>query len=327
MVTLHGVARGPEEERVLAGRARNEDAAVVRVPEGKAIVQTVDILTPIVNDPFHFGRIAAANALSDVYALGGVPWCAMNVVCFPSACEGEEGERTLGEILRGGLDALQEAGAALVGGHTVEDPEIKYGLAVTGIIDPECIATNDGLSSGDVLVLTKPLGTGVLSTAVKARWEGWEESEALLRRWCGKLNKGGAAVIRALGLRAATDVTGFGLGGHVLEMALASGVGVELETRALPLLPRAEEYARDGLIPSGSHANRRYWEARIHVGEGVSRELESLVFDAQTSGGLVLAVPPSRLDEAVRLLHAEGDEAWPVGRVIPRRGDDVLTLL
>lgn len=304
-----------EESRVLAGRARNEDAAVLRIPVGKAIVQTVDILTPIVSDPFHFGRIAAANALSDVYALGGEPWCAMNIVCFPSACEGEEGERALGDILRGGLDALREAGAVLVGGHTVEDQEIKYGLSVTGVIDPDIVATNDGLVPGDTLVLTKPLGTGVLSTGIKARWEGWEESEKLLRRWCGKLNKGGAAVIRALRLRAATDITGFGLGGHLLEMALASGVVVKIEARALPLLPRAEEYARNGLIPTGSHGNRRYWQEYVSVGPGVSQTLESLVFDVQTSGGLVLAVPAPLVDEAIRLLREQEDEAWIIGHV------------
>ncbi len=304
-----------EESRVLAGRARNEDAAVLRIPAGKAIVQTVDILTPIVSDPFHFGRIAAANALSDVYAMGGEPWCAMNIVCFPSTCEGKEGEQALGNILRGGLNALREAGAVLVGGHTVEDQEIKYGLSVTGIIDPDIVAANDGLAPGDVLVLTKPLGTGVLSTAIKARWEGWEESEELLRRWCGKLNKGPAAVIRALRLRAATDITGFGLGGHVLEMALASGVAVEIDVRALPLLPRAEEYARDGLIPAGSHGNRRYWQEHVVVRPGVPPALESLAFDVQTSGGLVLAVPAPQVDEAVRLLHEQGDDAWIIGSV------------
>ena len=317
---LHGLysprrAR-PTEARVLAGRARNEDAAVVQIPAGSAIVQTVDILTPIVNDPFHFGRIAAANALSDVYALGGQPWCAMNVVCFPASCTGEEGERVLGEILRGGLDALDEAGAALVGGHTVEDTEVKYGLSVTGIIDPQYAATNDGLAVGDTLLLTKPLGTGILATGIKARWEGWEHSEALLRHWCGMLNSAGAAAIRALRLRAATDITGFGLGGHLLEMALASDVAVELYVDSLPLLDNALSYAMDGLIPSGSHANRTYWQPQVSVQPDVSKALESIVFDTQTSGGLVLAVPEDRVQEARECVREAGGDSWLVGQVV-----------
>lgn len=302
---------------MLAGRARNEDAAVVRVPEGKAIVQTVDILSPIVNDAYSFGRIAAANALSDVYAMGGEPWCAMNVACFPAACTGAEGEAVLGEILRGGLDVLNAAGAALVGGHTVEDEEIKYGLAVTGIIDPARAATNDGLEPGQSLILTKPLGTGILSTAVKARWEDWEHSEDLLRRWCGALNAPGAGVIRAMGLTAATDVTGFGLGGHALEMALASGVTLELFVEALPLLEHTRDYARDGLIPAGSHVNRDYWRPHVRVAAGTPPDLESIVFDVQTSGGLLLAVPAAREEEALRMLRELGGEGWTVGRVLP----------
>lgn len=315
------------EARVLAGRARNEDAAVLRVPEGKAIVQTVDFLTPIVDDAYSFGRIAAANALSDVYALGGEPWCAMNVVCFPAACAGAEGEAVLREILRGGLDALTEAGAVLVGGHTVEDEEIKYGLSVTGIIDPDRMAVNDGLKPGQSLILTKPLGTGILATAVKARWERWEHSEELLRRWCGALNAPGAAAIRAMGLTAATDITGFGLGGHALEMALASHAALELRTQALPLLDNVLDYARDGLIPAGSHANRDYWRPYARVAPSVTAEMESIVFDAQTSGGLLLAVPERREREALDMLRALGGQGWPVGRVLPEESGGVLVLV
>lgn len=305
------------ERRVLAGRARNEDAAVVSVPVGKAIVQTVDILAPIVNDAYHFGRIAAANALSDVYALGGEPWCAMNIVCFPVACTAEEGIQTLAKILRGGLDALEEAGAALVGGHTVEDEEIKYGLSVTGVIDPARCALNDGLRVGDALILTKPLGTGILATGIKARWDHWEKSEELLRHWCGKLNNRASEVIQALELQAATDITGFGLGGHALEMAQASGVAVELNATALPVLENALAYAADGLIPAGSHANRVHCQPQTSVAVGVERELESLTFDAQTSGGLLLAVPEVKVDEALGLLAAKGETGWVVGRVLP----------
>ena len=312
---------------MLAGRARNEDAVVLSVPPGKALVQTVDILAPIVNDAFAFGRIAAANAMSDVYALGGEPWCAMNVACFPQALAEDDPEHVLADILRGGQDALLEAGAVLAGGHTVQDDELKYGMAVTGIIDPAHIAVNDGLSPGQRLLLTKGLGTGILATAVKARWEGAAESEAELIRCCGRLNKVGGAVIRAFHLPAATDITGFGLGGHALEMALASNACVALDTAALPLLPRVLEYARDGLIPAGSHLNRRHWACSTLVEPGVDEALESVTFDAQTSGGLLLAVPPDLLGPVRDMLESGGDLAREVGEVLPPRTDGKALLL
>jgi selenide,water dikinase len=306
----------------LAGRARNEDACVVTMPEGKALVQTVDILAPLVNDAYAFGRIAAANALSDVYAMGGTPWCAMNIACFPSCFVSEQPE-LLQAILRGGLDTLTEAGAVLVGGHTVDDADIKYGLSVSGIIHPHCIATNDALQRGDKLLLTKPLGSGILSTGIKAQWDDWQHSEAELCHWCGKLNAGGAALIRALELRAATDVTGFGLGGHVLEMALASHTCVQLDSAALPLFDAALDYARNGLIPASSHSNRHYWAQHCAIEKSVSPERESIIFDVQTSGGLVLAVPPHKVEQACALLTASGDYAAIIGEVLPQRNDGI----
>jgi len=312
---------------VLAGRACNEDAVVLRVPPGHALVQSVDVLTPVVNDAFAFGRIAAANALSDIYAMGGEPWSAMNVAFFPPALAEDDPEGLLTSILRGGLDAMNEAGAVLAGGHTVQDEELKYGLAVTGVIDPEHLARNDGLRPGQVLLLTKPLGTGVLSTAVKAGWDGAAASEANLVRWCGRLNSVGGTVIRELRLSAATDITGFGLGGHALEMALASHVCVRLVATALPLLPRALEYARDGLIPAGSHRNRTHCACRTRTAQAVDEALESLAFDAQTSGGLLLAVPPDQVEAARALLLGGGDLAAVVGEVLPPRPDGIALLL
>jgi selenide,water dikinase len=312
---------------VLAGRACNEDAVVLRVPPGHALVQSVDVLTPVVNDAFAFGRIAAANALSDIYAMGGEPWSAMNVAFFPPALAEDDPEGLLTSILRGGLDAMNEAGAVLAGGHTVQDEELKYGLAVTGVIDPEHLARNDGLKPGQVLLLTKPLGTGVLSTAVKAGWDGAAASEANLVRWCGRLNSVGGTVIRELRLSAATDITGFGLGGHALEMALASHVCVRLVATALPLLPRALEYARDGLIPAGSHRNRTHCACRTRTAQAVDEALESLAFDAQTSGGLLLAVPPDQVEAARALLLGGGDLAAVVGEVLPPRPDGIALLL
>lgn len=315
------------EARVLAGRACNEDAVVLRVPPGHALVQSVDVLTPVVNDAFAFGRIAAANALSDIYAMGGEPWSAMNVAFFPPALAEDDPEGLLTSILRGGLDAMNEAGAVLAGGHTVQDEELKYGLAVTGVIDPEHLARNDGLRPGQVLLLTKPLGTGVLSTAVKAGWDGAAASEANLVRWCGRLNSVGGTVIRELRLSAATDITGFGLVGHALEMALASHVCVRLVATALPLLPRALEYARDGLIPAGSHRNRTHCACRTRTAQAVDEALESLAFDAQTSGGLLLAVPPDQVEAARALLLGGGDLAAVVGEVLPPRPDGIALLL
>ena len=303
---LRGLApRGSSdlEQRVIAGRARNEDAVVVRMPAGKAIVQTVDILAPIVNDAFWFGRIAACNALSDVYALGGQPWCAMNVAFFPTCLTENDPENILANILRGGMDALEEAGAVLAGGHTVQDDELKYGM---GIIDPDHVAANDKLRPGLRLLLTKPLGTGILATGVKARWDDHEESEALLQRWCGRLNRIPGEAIAHFRIPAATDITGFGLGGHLLEMAQASGVCVSLQTEALPLLPHALEYARMGLIPAGSHLNRTHCAPAVDVASSVDEAVESIVFDAQTSGGIVLAVPGEELATVRDWLGGQG---------------------
>ncbi len=282
-------------------------------PPGKALVQTVDFLTPVVNDPYHFGRIAAANALSDIYAMGAEPWAAMNIACFPSK---KLPLSVLSEILRGGADAVAEAGAANAGGHSVEDDELKYGLAVSGFVDPARCALKSGLRPGDVLLLTKPLGTGILSTAVKGQWQGAEEHEAEILRWASRLNAAGGRVIRQLGLRAATDVTGFGLGGHALEMARASGVAVEIESRALPVMGQALALAAVGLLPAGSACNRKHYAQDTETAAGADPLRLDLVFDAQTSGGLLMAVPPPRLDEARRMLLEAGDLAAEVGRVV-----------
>lgn len=322
---MHALPKDPlAQSRLLTSSHAHEDAAVVRVPAGKALVQTVDFFTPIVNDPFAFGRIAAANALSDIYAMGGEPWTAMNIVGFPLKTMPAE---ILQRILAGGAEALLEAGAVLAGGHSVEDTEIKYGMAVTGLVNPEGFAANTGLRAGDTLVLTKPLGTGVLATAVKARWEGHEAMEELIIQWAGRLNKHGAEVIQALGLKAATDVTGFGLGGHLLEMVEASGVSITLYAEAVPLLPRVHELASIGLLPAGSHANRAHCQPRTQVGKGVDPIVVDLVFDTQTSGGLVLAVPAQLVHKAVSLLHAKGEPAYIIGEVVAADGVPNLHIL
>lgn len=300
--------------RILTGSGINEDAAVVAVPPGKALVQTIDFFTPIVNGPYEFGQIAAANALSDVYAMGGQPWCAMNVVCFPAKTLSTD---ILAEILRGGADKVFEAGAALAGGHSVEDSEVKYGLAVTGLVEPSSFASNAGLRPGDVLIATKALGTGVLATAIKAEWEGWADFEREIYHSAARLNKVPGELIAALGLKAATDITGFGLGGHLLEMLEASGVRAHIHAGALKLLPRALELAQNGLVPKGSHANRAHRANAFEASADVDTVLLDLVFDAQTSGGMLLAVPPGKLAEAEARLADGGELFAVIGEVLP----------
>lgn len=314
---------------MLCNVSGHEDAAVLHFPAGKALVQTVDILTPIGNDPYVFGQIAAANAISDVYAMGGEPWCAMNVVFFP-APKGEEnglGLDTLSEILRGGQDKLQEAGAILAGGHTVADDEPKYGMSVTGIIDPDGVASNKCLRVGDRLLLTKPIGVGILTTVVKAQWGQWEEAEAEFCKWATRLNKGGARVIRELKLRAATDITGFGLGGHAMEMAEASRLCVAINASTVPLMERVLDYAGSGFVPGGSFANKRHAACRTLVEDGVDPLLVSIIFDAQTSGGLLLAVSPDLVERATTFLAESGDMCVDVGEVLAARDDGILLVV
>jgi len=313
---LRGLA--VEDERLLTGLGGNEDSAIVSFPAGKALVQTVDFFTPVVNNPYWFGQIAAANSLSDVYAMGGEPWTVMNIVCYPMK---EMGGEILREILKGGMDKTREAGAVLAGGHSVEDGEIKFGLSVTGMVDPDGFASNKGLKEGDQLLLTKPLGTGVLATALKADWDGAERFEKDVYKWASKLNNAGGQVIRELGIKGATDVTGFGLGGHILEMADASNVGVELWLDKVPFMDDVLDLASMGLIPAGSFANRNFCSSHVETASGIDSIKVDLVFDAQTSGGLVLAVAEDKMSQAVDMLLEAGDLAAHIGQVTVHEPD------
>lgn len=290
-------------------------------PAGKALVQTVDFFTPIVNDPYRFGQIAAANALSDVYAMGGAPWSAMNIVCFP--VKDMPGE-ILAEVLKGGHDKILEAGAVLAGGHSVEDTELKYGLAVSGTVDPERFSSNRGARPGDALVLTKPVGTGVLATAVKAEWEGRETMEETLYTIASRLNRAGGEVIAKLGLTGATDVTGFGLGGHLIELAEASGVSARLDLDAIPFIPEAVELAGMGMLPAGSICNRDYYKVKTSAAQELDPIRYDLVFDAQTSGGLILSVPQQRLTEALSMLEEAGETAAVIGEILSDKHPEPL---
>lgn len=294
-------------------------------PAGKALVQTVDFFTPVVNDPYRFGRIAAANSLSDIYAMGGEPWSAMNIVCFPVD---KLPMSVLTDILRGGKDAVEEAGAVPSGGHSVDDAEIKYGLAVSGVVDPDRFASNRGVEPGDELILTKPIGTGVLATAVKGEMTGYEAMEDLLFETCGRLNKTGGEIIRELGLTGATDITGFGLGGHLIELAEASRVAIELRMDDVPLLAGAMDMASMGMLPAGSICNRNHYLPKVQAADGLDSIRFDLMFDAQTSGGLLLAVKPEQLDRVMHMLEAAGETAAPVGRARQAAaGDKPLSII
>ena len=306
------------DERILTGMGNSEDAAIVRFPAGKALVQTLDFFTPIVNDPFRFGQIAAANSLSDVYAMGGVPYVAMNIVCFPIATMDVS---VLREILRGGLYKVQESGALLVGGHSVQDKEIKYGLSVSGIVDPENYATNAGLQHRDALILTKPIGSGVLATAIKGQWEGSDGFEEEVFRWASRLNRVPGEAVAEFGLRAATDITGFGLGGHALEMATASNCSIRIDVSSVPLMEHALDLARVGLLPLGSHANKHFCHKTVEASAGLDPVLLDLMFDAQTSGGMMLGVPDAQAADVLAWMHERGEMAVRIGVVEAPRAD------
>lgn len=303
----------PTDPNVITGFQGSEDAGVYRLNDTTALVQTVDFFTPIVDDPRIFGRAAAANSLSDVYAMGGRPITAMNIVCFPVK---KLGIATLRGILEGGLEVLKEAGVALVGGHSVEDDEPKYGLSVTGVVHPEHVMTNSGLQPGDRLVVTKAIGSGLVATALKAQLASPESLEAMERSLCA-LNKTASEVAVRYGLKGCTDITGFGLAGHLVEMARASGCRMSLRSRDVPLLEGAMNAVSMGLVPAGARANRDFFGAWTAIDDRLSPETIDLMFDPQTSGGLVLGVPPDRSAEIVAAMREEGVAvAQEIGEVL-----------
>jgi len=297
---------------LLVGLNKADDAGVYRINDDLAVVQTVDFITPIVDDPYSFGMIAAANALSDVYAMGGKPITAMNVVCFPSETMDIS---VLSQILRGALDKLNEADVALVGGHSVKDDEIKYGLSITGIIHPQRIITKSRAKVGDKLILTKPLGTGILTTAIKAGIVD-DKIKARLIEQMAQLNREASEVMVSLEAHACTDITGFGLIGHVCEMAENSGVSIELYTDKVPFISEVLQFARMGLIPEGMYTNREFRAPMVEANLA-DEELLNVFYDPQTSGGLLIAVPPKRAEIMLTRIRQTGyREAAIVGQVV-----------
>ncbi len=302
----------PGDDAVLVGRGTADDAGVYRVDENLALIQTVDFFTPVVDDPYDFGRIAAANSLSDVYAMGGVPKMAMNIVAYPV---NTLPLAVLREILAGGAAVLRQAGAVLLGGHSVEDEELKYGLSVTGYAHPAEIWKNQGLQADDCLILTKAVGTGILNTAIKGGLATRAEI-AKVTETMASLNKAAAEVLAGCSVTACTDVTGFGLLGHLGEMIAGTGCGVKLDLAALPVLPGVYEYGAMGLVPVGAHRNRQHRQEMVVAAGDLDPVVRDILFDPQTSGGLLFGCPQKDADRILARLHSAGvGEAAIIGVV------------
>lgn len=305
------------DPRLIVGLDTSDDAGVFQLNSETALIQTLDFFTPLVDDPYLFGKIAAANSLSDVYAMGGKPLTAMNIVAFPMCSLPPS---VLGEILKGGQEKISEAGAVLVGGHTVDDTEPKYGLSVTGLVHPKKVWANSGARPGDLLIVTKPIGTGVLATAMRA--DMFPQGVQAAIDSMAMLNKVAAETVSSFTIHACTDITGFGILGHLYEMAAASGVRIELDSQAVPLLPEAMEAASMGFVPAGAYSNRAYL-TQVTFREGVPENIRDLFYDPQTSGGLLFSIPEMEAEEALAALKkAELAACSIIGRVVePGRGE------
>lgn len=303
------------------GLERSDDAAVYRLSDRQALIQTVDFFPPIVDDPYVYGAVAAANSMSDVYAMGGRVLLALNVAGFPRDLP----PRVIGRIFQGGADKVAEAGAVIAGGHTVVDKEPKYGLCVTGLVDPARVMIKGGLAPGQRLFLGKPLGTGVIATALKGRSAAADHVEAAVASML-RLNRGAAQLLMEFGVRGCTDVTGFGLLGHLSEMLLASGCGAALRLEAVPILPGAAGYAETGFFAGGLGRNRQFLEElsrrgrlELRLADGLPEARLGLLFDSETSGGLLFSAPADRAAEVRERFAAAGEPVWEIGQVVPDR--------
>ena len=313
--------RIPSDPNLIVGIETADDAGVYRLSADLALVQTVDFFTPIVDDPFDYGRIAALNSINDVWAMGGTPLTALAVTCFPK--KGVDFS-VLGEIMRGGLRVLTENGVALVGGHSVDNAQIMFGYAVTGVIDPARVVTNRGARPGDALILTKPVGTGVVSTGIKFGRAGEEVTRASLETMLLS-GREAARLMTEAGASAATDVTGFALLGHGWELARASGVTLEIDSASVPFIPGAPELAAAGMLTSGDKSNRAYVGGDVALSDAVRPELAALLFDPQTAGGLLITVARERADALLSALRERYTDAAVIGRVV-ERGAHLITV-
>ncbi len=292
-----------------------DDAGVYRLTDDIAIIQTIDFFTPIVDDPYTFGQIAVANALSDVYAMGGKPITAMNIVCFPIDSLDIS---VLQKILKGGVAKLSEAGVPLVGGHSIDDPELKYGLSVTGTVHPRKLVANSGAEPGDKIILTKPLGTGIINTALKAGVAP-QETVDKVTRYMAALNDRASELMQEAGVHACTDITGFGLIGHSIQLARNSRVGINYNISAIPIFHEADEFAGRGLSPGGLRRNREFYSASATISDEVSSSLQDVLFDPQTSGGLLIFISPDKAELLLGKLHGAGiEDAAIIGEVVAK---------
>ena len=319
---LGHLPRQKPNQRVVVGYESSDDAAAMRLDNGALLLQTVDFITPVVDDPYQFGQIAAANSLSDIYAMGGRPLMALNVVAFP---RDELPLAVLEEILKGGMAKAQEAGIPILGGHTIDDHEPKYGLVVTGEVQEDQLIRNNTARPGDMLILTKPLGTGIIATAIKEA-QADDQVVAQAGRTMATLNRAAAEAAQEVGVNAMTDVSGFGLLGHMLEMCTASGVKAHLVLESLPILPGARELAEKGFIPGGSRRNLKHVEQALTI-DGPLTEVDTLIAaDAQTSGGLLMAVHRKKADRLMAALKERGvGEAVIIG-ALASGGPSTITL-
>jgi selenide, water dikinase len=303
----------PANENLLVGYDTADDAGVYKLTDEIALVQTVDFFTPVVDDPYLFGKISAINSLSDVWAMGGVAVTALAIAAFPVKTIGLD---ILAEIARGGAEILAEVGVSLLGGHTVEDEELKFGYAVTGVIHPEKVITNSGARPGDALVLTKRLGTGIISSGIKFERSSPAAVEAAISSML-QPNRMAAQAMQAIGVHAATDITGFGLLGHAFEMARGSGATLKIDSSKILLLPQVFELLAENIKTRGDHTNREYIGDAIEFAVGVAPELQSVLFDPQTSGGMLISLSPEKSQTLVNDLRERGVEAVEIGRIFP----------
>jgi selenide,water dikinase len=315
---LQGIFNPADYPNLLVGLGEPDDAAVWKLDDDRALVVTTDFFTPVVDDAYDFGAIAAANALSDVYAMGGKPFLALNIAALPPDLPTE----ITTNILRGGADIARLAGVVIAGGHTVQDQEPKYGLVVLGFVNPQHMLTKKGLHPGDILVLTKPLGFGTTTTALK-REQAHPADVAEAVKWMKKLNKVAAELAQEFDLHGGTDVTGFSLLGHAYEMAEASGVGIRFSYNKIQFISGARSYAEQFIFPGGTYDNRLYFGSNVHFDPVLDEPSQLLLFDSQTSGGLLLAVPPNRLDQFLSRATQKDQPVWVIGEGIQGKGIEV----
>lgn len=301
------------DDNLIIGLDTSDDAAVYKIDDKLALIETLDFFTPVVDDPYTFGQIAAANSLSDVYAMGGNPVLAMNIVCFPNCLSPD----VLVEILKGGHDKVEESGAILVGGHTVEDDEPKYGLSVTGFVDPKKVLSNSNAKPKDLLVLTKPIGIGIANTAIKGGLASDKcYNEAVLVM--STLNKYAGEAVEKVSVNSCTDITGFGLLGHSLEMAMGSNVTIRIDSKKVPIIEGALEYAQMGLVPAGTYKNEAHIGDKVKFIKDVPMEIRDALFDPQTSGGLLLSVPEDQLEKLLEELTNTPTSFAVIGEVMEK---------